>query len=652
MVSVVEEIKSRLDIVEVISPHVPLKKAGRNFKGLCPFHTEKTPSFIVFPDQGSYHCFGCGQGGDIFTFLMKTQNLTFPEALQQLAERAGVELVSRPEAAAEDRERERLREITAAAAHYFHNLLLRHPEAQIARDYLQERGLTAATIEAWQLGYALDRWDALIDYLVERGYAIEDLLAAGLVRQREDGSSYYDYFRHRIIFPIRDVKGHVTGFGARILGEGEPKYLNSPQTLLFDKSATLYGLDRARDAIRQRDQAILVEGYFDVLMTHQVGISNVVAPLGTALNEKHIGLLKRLTKKIVLALDPDRAGQEATLRGLDVAKAALDKKAVPVPTWRGLIHFDYKLDADIRILSLPAGQDPDEVARADPDGFTALIAAAQPVVDYYFQVITGRHNLADPKGKSALVRELLPVIREIGDPVQQSHYLQRLAKLVQVEETLLRSEMYRQAIVAPAAKGAAPPPGTSSLIARMTDTEVEDLLLALVLAFPFTIVRTEGIKDEDFRSATCRELFHAWLNVLAENPEADAGHLRETLPPPLVQHLDYVLQRYPARLVTSDAALAQAQERIELLGEVVGRPLLLTEAGLVEAVDRCSLRLRQAACRRELNQIQPLLNEATATGDEDSLARLGQRITQIQGELRLLNQSWNEMGRSVPHKPA
>jgi len=652
MAGVVEEIKSRLDIVEVISPHVPLKKAGRNFKGLCPFHSEKTPSFVVFPDQGSYHCFGCGQGGDIFTFLMKTQNLTFPEALQQLAGRAGVELVSRPEAAAEDRERERLREITAAAAHYFHNLLLRAKEAQVARDYLQARGLTPTTIEAWQLGYALDRWDALIDYLVERGYAVEDLLAAGLVRQRDDGSGYYDYFRHRIIFPIRDVKSHVTGFGARILGEGEPKYLNSPQTLLFDKSATLYGLDRARDAIRQRDQVILVEGYFDVLMTHQMGISNVVAPLGTALNEKHINLLKRLTKNIVLALDPDRAGQEATLRGLDVAKAALDKKAVPVPTWRGLIHFDYKLDADIRILSLPAGQDPDEVARADPDGFTRLIAAAQPVVDYYFQVITSRHNLADPKGKSALVRELLPVIREIGDPVQQSHYLQRLGQLVQVEETLLRSEMYRQAIVAPMPKGAAPSPGTTGLIARMTDTEVEDLLLALILAFPFVVARTEGIKDEDFRSTTSRELFHAWLNLLTENPEADAGYLRETLPQPLAQHLDYVLQRYPAALVTSDAALAQAQERIELLGEVVGRPVLLTEASLIEAIDRCSLRLRHAACRRELSQIQPLLDEATATGDDDSLARLGQRITQIQGELRLLNQAWDQMGRLMSHRPA
>ncbi|MCX7669506.1 MAG: DNA primase, partial [Anaerolineae bacterium] len=284
--SVIDEIKERLDIVEVISQYVPLKKTGRNYKGLCPFHSEKTPSFVVFPENQSWHCFGaCSTGGDVFTFIMKRENLDFGEALALLAERAGVALQPKAGGAPADEQKfERLRQLVAEAALYYHYLLVRADEAAIARAYLERRGLTRQTWENWQLGYALESWDALKDRLTARGYTLAELEEAGLIIRREDGSGYYDRFRGRLMIPIRDVQGRAVGFGARILREDperpQPKYINSPQTPIFDKGSLLYGLDMARKAIREADMAVLVEGYMDVLMSHQVGVTNVVAGMG------------------------------------------------------------------------------------------------------------------------------------------------------------------------------------------------------------------------------------------------------------------------------------------------------------------------------------------------------------------------------------
>ncbi|MFN2245174.1 MAG: DNA primase, partial [Anaerolineae bacterium] len=274
--SVVDEIKDRLDIVEVIQSYVPLKKAGRNYKGLCPFHAEKTPSFVVFPDSGTWHCFGaCGTGGDVFSFVMQQENLDFGEALQTLARRAGVELESRsPQAAEAEKRLDLLRQINQAAATYFHHLLLNSDEAARARAYLEKRGLTHETIERFQVGYSLDQWDVLLRYLTSKGYTPADLHEVGLIVEREDKSGYYDRFRGRVVFPIRDHRGKVLGFGARAMGDGQPKYINSPQTPLFDKSSVLFGLDQAKAGIRTAGEAVIVEGYMDVLMAHQHGINN------------------------------------------------------------------------------------------------------------------------------------------------------------------------------------------------------------------------------------------------------------------------------------------------------------------------------------------------------------------------------------------
>jgi DNA primase len=331
--SIIEEIKSKLDIVDIISETVTLKKAGKNYTGFCPFHPNtKTPSFVVFPETQSWRCFGaCADGGDALSFVMKREGYDFREALEALAKRAGIQLqsvITQPDG--QDQQRQKLIELNAAAAAYFHRLLTSSPAGAKVRDYLAQRQLTAETIATFQLGYALDEWDALKKVFMERGYSPEDLLAAGLIVARDDGSPGYDRFRNRLIIPIRSPKGEVIGFGARALEANQlPKYLNSPQTLLFDKSTTVYGLDLARQTIRQDDQVVIVEGYMDVIQAHQQGAKNVVAQMGTALTEAQLKLLKRLTRNFVLALDADAAGNAATLRGINTARGRWIKKLCP-----------------------------------------------------------------------------------------------------------------------------------------------------------------------------------------------------------------------------------------------------------------------------------------------------------------------------------
>jgi len=319
--SQIDEIKNRLDIVEVISAYVPLKKAGRNYKGLCPFHVEKTPSFVVFPDSDGWHCFGaCSTGGDIFSFIMKKENLDFGEALRLLADKAGVPLEERrPEQAEKESRLDKLRDLNAVTASFFNHHFVASSQAGAARDYVESRGLNDDTIERFEIGYALDEWDALLGYLKKKGYSEEVILEAGLIIERESGG-YYDRFRNRLVIPIRDRRGRVIGFGARALDDSLPKYLNSPQTPLFDKSSVLFGLDKALRAIRSRNEVIIVEGYMDVLTAHQYGIDNVIASMGTALTEKQLRELSRSTSRFILALDSDAAGDQATLRGLHLIR--------------------------------------------------------------------------------------------------------------------------------------------------------------------------------------------------------------------------------------------------------------------------------------------------------------------------------------------
>lgn len=438
--SVTEEIKQRLDIVDLISEYVPLKKSGRTYKGLCPFHQEKTPSFVVFPDTQGWHCFGaCATGGDIFTFIQKREGMDFTEAVRFLARRAGIELVPGSEGGAQQAEvRSRLRSVMEAAASFF-VAQLASPAGQLARDYLAKRGVGQAAIEEFRLGYAPNAWRALSTHLLADGFSREELTEAGVISEGEEGR-FYDRFRNRLIFPISDSRGNVVGFGARSLDGSEPKYLNSPQTPLFDKGKLLYGLDRARDGIRQSGTAVIVEGYMDAIAAHQAGYRNVVASMGTALSEAQLQSLARLAKRFVLALDPDAAGSVATLRGVAVAGEALQTESA-ASFDGGLLRFERRLSAEIRVAVLPQGRDPDELIREDGAAWQRLIAEAKPVVDYYFDVALAEAELSDAKGKVRFARRLLPVIARVPDALERAHHVERLARLIQVDPSLVEREL-------------------------------------------------------------------------------------------------------------------------------------------------------------------------------------------------------------------
>jgi len=621
--NVVDEIKERLDIVDVISEYVPLKKAGRNYKALCPFHSEKTPSFFVFPDTQTWHCFGaCGTGGDVFTFIMKRENLSFAEALRLLAQRAGVPLRPKTEAeTAQEMLKKRLREINAAAATYFHHLLLASPEGERARKYLAKRGINRETIEKFQLGYSLDAWEALKKYLTDKGYGLADIKAAGLLVEREDGSSY-DRFRGRLMIPIRDLRGSVVGFGARVLDDSTPKYLNSPQTPLFDKSSLLFGLDLAKGAILAQGLAVIVEGYMDVLTAHQHGFANVVASMGTALTEAQLKLLKRFSKRFALALDADLAGSEATLRGLALAREALDRQVVPVPTPRGLIRYESRLSAEIRIITLPQGTDPDEVIKANPAQWAELVERALPVVDYYFQVVTTGLDLDSPKGKAEAVRRLMPIIQEIGDPVERTHYLQKLARLVRVDERTLLLEAAAGRAKAPRRverEGeAAPSPLPKSAVAF----GLEEYCLSALLRRPHLLRRLDGLTSvvgvrelspDDFAQVENREIFAALRDRVERGEELDAGSLREALDEMLRPRFDALLEGPPGAPAFDDEELAK---------------------GLAEGV----LRLRKRNLERLIQELRFLAEEAEEQG-EAAVRELGRKVDAHRAALRRIHRA-------------
>lgn len=613
---VIDEIKERLDIVDVISSYVPLKKAGRNYKALCPFHSEKTPSFVVFPDTQSWHCFGaCNTGGDIFTFIMRRENLEFGEALRLLAERAGVSLEPRREGEeVAGKLRDRLRTINQLAAEYFHYLLLHSPEGVRARDYLDKRGISEQTREVFQLGYARDEWQALGQYLTSKGYSWSDLLEAGLVLERKEGG-YYDRFRGRLIFPIRDVQGYVVGFGARALGDMQPKYLNSPQTALFDKSGVLYGIDQAKTAIREQGFVVIVEGYMDVLMAHQHGRKNVVASMGTALTEKQVRVIKKLTKKLVLALDADAAGDQATIRGLEIAKEVMDHRAVPVPTWRGLIRYEDQLDAEIRVVTLPPGQDPDEVIRENAANWDALIAGALPVVEYYLQSIVSKFDLESPKDKVAAAREVLPLIKEIGSPVERAHYLQKLARMLRVDERMLQQEMESKRVAPRDVETGAERYGRLSAQPGLT-FGLEQYILLLLLKRPELLdsmnallvgLGLEPLSSEDLTEVEKRALFELITRHIAQHKGIDTAVLREEA-----------------------GALRDALE--DTLGLMQEIAFLSDEQADLDAA-RCALRLRELRLLRRNQELRFLQEDAMAQGDAEAARQWARKVTELTAQL-------------------
>ena len=438
--SVIDEIKARVDIVDVVSETVKLRRSGKNYTGFCPFHANtRTPSFVVFPDSGTWRCFGqCNEGGDVFGFVMKKEGWDFSTALKALADRAGIELKPKtPETRQAEEEYDRLRTLLEDVATFYRHQLLHTPAGMVALEYLHKRGIQEGAIESFGLGYAPQAWEAAMSYLTSKGYTPDELLQAGVVTEREMGG-IYDRFRHRIMFPIRDGAGHIAGFGARILDPNDvPKFLNSPQTPLFDKGRLLYGLDLARKPIRAQDQVVIVEGYLDVIALHQGGYANTVSPMGTALTEDQLRLLKHFTRRIVLALDADAAGEKATLRGLELARSAMDRSDEMAFDARGLLRHEARLQADLRVTTLPPGVDPDEVVNRDPAEWGKILEAARPVVVHVMETLAAAADLEDPKAKGEIAARVLPLINDVPDPVERDAYRQRLARLLKIDERAL-----------------------------------------------------------------------------------------------------------------------------------------------------------------------------------------------------------------------
>lgn len=605
--SVIGEIKERIDIVELVSDYVSLQKAGRNFRALCPFHVEKHPSFLVFPETQSWRCFGaCNTGGDVFSFLMKKEGIDFGQALRFLAERAGIPLaLQKDQGEVKQGEEARLFEINEVAAEYYHRLLLTAPEADFARKYIIERGLVPQTVKNFQIGFSSDSWEALSQYLTGKGYSFEELVAAGLVIEKEAGGGY-DRFRNRLMFPIRDIQGRLTGFGARALDDSIPKYLNSPQTPIFDKGSIVYGIDRARTAIRQRNSAVIVEGYMDVLITHQYGWENVVASMGTSLTEKQLGILKRLTKNLFLALDADVAGEEAVLRSIETIGQTLDKKVVPVPIWSGLIRYENMLDADVRVIMLPSGKDPDEVIKEDISLWQDLVDKALPVVDFAVHTIISRVDLEQPRDKSLAWARLKPLISEIKDPIRQSHYLQKLARLLRADERVLAGDLRRSHIKKRRSRideeGEESLPCISSL---PLSSALEEYCLALLLRYPeFTAIKEE-VRPEYFQHMENRELFIKW------HQSAELSSFRDSLDPPLQEYADQLLSR------TLPTSVSQSEEE---------RWHALTD---------CVLRLQERWLRNlEAEREEALLLEAERSGMAAQLLKLEEEGIDVSRRLK------------------
>lgn len=483
----IEEIKSRIDIVDLVSETVKLRKTGKNYSGFCPFHpNSRTPAFIVFPDSGTWRCFGqCNEGGDIFRFVMKKEGWDFGETLRHLAERAGVTLETlTPQKQAEEEALDRLHTLLEEALIYYRYHLTQTPAGKTALAYLHKRGLTDATIETFGLGYAPSGWQNLLDSFTAKGYTANDLLKVGLISERQTGG-YHDRFRNRITFPIRDALGRMTGFGARILDPDDvPKFLNSPQTALFDKGRLLYGLDAARKSIRAQDQVVIVEGYLDVIALHQAGFTNTVSPMGTALTEEQLRLLKRFTRRIVLALDADAAGEKATLRGLEIARQTLDRSEELSFDARGLLRHEARLQADLRVTTLPTGMDPDEVVLRDPKEWQDILAAARPIVIHVMETLAANRDLEDPKTKSDIVAQIQPLIEDVPDPVERDAYRQRLARLLRIDERALAQTSssptpgHRRPSPRPhPSRTPTHPPATPERLSRDLETHVLRLLL-------------------------------------------------------------------------------------------------------------------------------------------------------------------------------
>ncbi|HLO30560.1 MAG TPA: DNA primase [Anaerolineales bacterium] len=602
--SVIDEIKSKVDIVDLVSEAgVKLRHAGRNYTGFCPFHDNKhTPSFVVWPESGTWRCFGqCNEGGDVFKFVMKRENLDFKEALDKLAARAGVQVPTFTKQTPEQKEAyDQLRILLEDAIIFYRSHLMANKELL---NYLhQKRGLTDLSIETFGLGYAPSAWDSALTHFTQRGYSEHDLLEAGLLSARESGG-FYDRFRNRIMIPIRDENGRMAGFGARIVDPNDvPKFLNSPETPIFSKGHLLYGLDRARKPIRTVDQAVIVEGYLDVIALHQAGYENVVSPMGTALTEHQLRLLKRFTRRIVLALDPDTAGQKAVLHGLDAARQAMDREGELGFDARGLLRNEARLQADLRVASIPDELDPDEIVARNKDEWARLIEKAKPIVTYVMETLAAGQNIIDPKVKNQIAAQVLPLIEDLPNALERDSYRQQLARMLRVDESALTGTQ-AQAPIVKRSRGSQSTQKQSlgkpnAALTVSSSNKVEAYIIAVLIKKPELLYRLDRLLQE------CGLLKLAVQDFEYTDHQMMFGLIREAVEQDKTEQHEFVVESVPVSLQGVLQELDTQPEKFERL-----------EDKLLEELLRGVIKLRRVAAGENLNQLRYLQEEAQQVGD-------------------------------------
>ncbi len=599
MLSPVEEIKARVDVVELVQSYVKLQKAGVNYKANCPFHSERTPSFFVTPSRQIWHCFGsCGEGGDIFKFIMKIEALDFPEALKLLAQRSGV-IIKREDPAIRS-ERNRLYDICAVATEIFEKTFSLTPSV---KSYMRTRGVSDETIRAFRIGYSPESWDFLLKNLTQKGFSPADIEKAGLAIKSSDGSGrHYDRFRSRIMFPIMDTNSRVIGFGGRILETGswkpeagnanpasriqnpesrvEAKYINTPQTLIYDKSRALYGFDKAKQEIRIQNRAVIVEGYMDCVMSHQAGVVNTVAVSGTALTSQQLTALKRLCNTVSCSFDSDLAGESATKRSLALAS-----------------QFEFER----LVIRIPSGKDPADTVRENPVAWQEAVASAKPVIEFYFEKIFRTEDPNTAAGKKAIGAVLLPLIAEVSNEVEKAHWINELAKRLGISEQVIAKELERRkhsgrqddASFLPAQMPAATPR------IRTRRELLEELYLSLLsnLSIEERLREAEN-KDMVFTSSEHEQLFRT-LTVLASTS---------------VSAMDTELLRFKSEIIAQESTTTPEQE------------FLL-----------CKRELRKTLLKDRLRQLSADIQRTEKTGDRAIVTSLLHDFRTISETLKSLS---------------
>ncbi len=555
-----QEIKDKLDIAEVLSGYIRLIKAGRNFKALCPFHSEKTPSFVVSPDRQIWHCFGCGEGGDIFTFVMKIEGVEFPEALKILAERAGVQL--KKTNVIQSSKKSKILEVLQKSKIFYSNSLNKTQAGISAKKYLLGRGLAEKSLNDFEIGYAPDSYDETKNFLISAGFGQSEIYEAGMLVKSERDGSYYDRFRGRIMFPISDILGRTVGFGARVFVEKEAaagaKYINTPDTLVYNKSRILYGLDFAREHIRKENACVLVEGYIDVIGSHQMTVKNAVATSGTALTEEHLKIIRRYSENLILAFDGDRAGQEATQRSIDLA---------------------IENSMAVKAIILPADKDPSDFV-GNPAEWKERVKKAKRIIDFYFENSFAKNNPETVEGKKIIAGELLKQIKKIPNRIEQAHWIEALSEKLGIDSKLLFEELKKiKSGDSPAVKkednfsasGGSALGGKTK--ANSSDIELESHLLALICALPNIEEKISQLKEAEFvfSDADASQIYASIVEAREKRPLPKnlPRELKKTLPERLFEKLNHLIFKAEQSLEPEGKAKEGEKAFKRLLGRIL-----------------------------------------------------------------------------------